>query len=70
VVILVTGREKQSLQAFPATTPTDKPKDFKMESLLTATIVAITILFIASAIADFTAGLIKLWKSAGSQTQP
>ena len=41
-----------------------------MQDLLTATIVAIAILFTASAIADFAAGLIKLWKSAGSQAQP
>ena len=41
-----------------------------MQDLLTATIVAIAILFTASATADFVAGLIKLWKSAGSQAQP
>ena len=41
-----------------------------MQDLLTATIVAIAILFTVSATADFVAGLIKLWKSAGSQAQP
>jgi hypothetical protein len=41
-----------------------------MESLLTATIVAITILFTVSAIADFAAGLVRLWRNAGAKTQP
>ncbi len=41
-----------------------------MESLLTVATVAITILFTASAIADFTAGLVKLWQDAGSKAQP
>jgi hypothetical protein len=41
-----------------------------MQDLLTATIVAIAILFTASAIADFTAGLVRLWRNAGTKAQP
>ncbi len=41
-----------------------------MQDLLTATIVAIAILFTASAIADFTAGLVTLWRNAGTKAQP
>ena len=40
-----------------------------MESLLIATTAAIIILFIVSAAADFTAGLITLWQNAGAKTQ-
>jgi hypothetical protein len=41
-----------------------------MQDLLTATIVAITILFTVSAIADFAAGLVRLWRNAGTKAQP
>ena len=41
-----------------------------MESLLTVATFAITILFTASAIADFAAGLVKLWQDAGTKVQP